>query len=107
MSATSALQRWISPARMAALAAVFPHIAGVWTFVLAIVVALSLKAALVDPFAMTALLQVYMKVTAGQTPNAEWIARLDGVSAKFRELTQRAGASAPVPAPPAPKAIAT
>lgn len=92
---------------VAALVAAFPHVAGIWTFVLAVVVALSLKAALVDPFAMTALLQVYMKVTAGQTPNAEWIARLDGVSAKFRELTQRAGASAPVPAPPAPKAIAT
>lgn len=87
---------------VAALAAEFPKIAGVWTFVLSVVVALALKAALVDPFAMTALLQVYMKLIAGQTPNPEWIARLDGVSSKFRELTQRAGAVAPTTAPPAP-----
>jgi hypothetical protein len=87
---------------LAALAAVFPHIAGVWTFVLAIVVALALKAALVDPFAMTALLQVYTKLIAGQTPDPQWIARLDEVSGKFRELTERAGAAAPAAAPPPP-----
>lgn len=87
---------------LAALAAVFPHVAGVWTFVLAIVVALALKAALVDPFAMTALLQVYTKLVAGQTPDRQWIARLDEVSGKFRELTERAGATAPAPAPPPP-----
>jgi hypothetical protein len=87
---------------VAALVAEFPKVAGVWTFVLSVVVALAIKAALVDPFAMTALLQVYMKLIAGQTPNQEWIARLDGVSSKFRELTQRAGAAAPTTAPPAP-----
>jgi hypothetical protein len=97
---------------LAALAAVFPHVAGIWTFVLAIVVALALKAALVDPFAMTALLQVYAKLIAGQTPDPQWIARLDEVSGKFRELTERAGAATPAaapsaPPPPPPQPIAT
>jgi len=87
---------------LAALAAVFPKIAGVWTFVLAVVAALSLKAALVDPFAMTALLQVYSKLIAGQTPDPQWTSRLDDMSGKFRELAQRAGAAAPVRAPAAP-----
>jgi hypothetical protein len=87
---------------VAALVAEFPKIAGIWTFVLSVVVALCLKAALVDPFAMTALLQVYAKVTAGQTPDREWIARLDGMSSKFRELTERAGATPPQAAPPSP-----
>ena len=87
---------------IAALVATHPHVAGVWTFVIAVVAALSIKAAIVDPFAMTALLQVYTKLIAGQTPNPEWMARLDGMSGKFRELTQRAGAVPPVAAPPPP-----
>jgi hypothetical protein len=87
---------------VAALAAVFPKVAGVWTFVLAVVAALSLKAALVDPFAMTALLQVYAKLIAGQTPDPAWTSRLDGMSSKFRELSARAGATPPTTAPPSP-----
>ena len=87
---------------IAAFVATHPHVAGIWTFVLAVIAALSLKAALVDPFAMTALLQVYTKLIAGQTPSPEWAARLDGMSGKFRELAQRAGATPPVAAPPPP-----
>jgi len=47
---------------------------------------------------------------AGQTPDRQWIARLDEVSGKFRELTERAGATAPAaapPPPPPPQPIAT
>ncbi len=79
---------------IAALIGLFHVQAGFWTFALALVAALSLKAALIDPFAMAALLQVYDRITAGQTPNPEWIAKLDGMSAKFRELTQKASAGA-------------
>ena len=75
---------------IAALIGLFHVHAGWWTFALALVAALSLKAALIDPFAMTALLQVYDRITAGQTPNPEWSAKLEGISAKFRELTQKA-----------------
>ena len=77
-------------APIAALIGVFHVHAGFWSFALALVAALSLKAALIDPFAMVALLQVYDKVTQGQVPNPEWIAKLEGISSKFRELTQKA-----------------
>lgn len=77
-------------APIAALIGLFHVHAGIWTFVLALIAALSLKAALIDPFAAVALIQVFDKVTAGQTPNPEWAAKLDSVSSKFRELTQRA-----------------
>lgn len=68
--------------------------AGLATFLLAVVAALSLKAALIDPFATVALIQVYDKITQGQTPNPEWSAKLEALSAKFRDLTQKARAFA-------------
>ena len=77
-------------APVAALIGVFHVHAGIWTFALALIAALSLKAALIDPFAMTALMQVYDKITQGQVPNPEWIAKLEAMSSKFRELTQKA-----------------
>jgi hypothetical protein len=77
-------------APIAALVGVFHVHAGVWTFALAVIAALSLKAALIDPFATVALIQVYDKITAGQTPDPEWSARLESMSDKFRELTQKA-----------------
>lgn len=88
---------------IAALIGLFHVHAGWWTFALALVAALSLKAALIDPFAMTALLQVYDRITAGQTPNPEWSAKLEGISAKFRELTQKADTVMP----PSPTSVAT
>lgn len=94
-------------APIAALIGLFHVHAGIWTFALAVIAALSLKAALIDPFATVALIQVYDKLTAGQTPNPEWTAKLESMSGKFRELTQKARemtspppASAPL-APPA------
>lgn len=89
-------------APIAALIGLFHVHASWWTFVLALIAALSLKAALIDPFATVALIQVYDKITAGQTPNPEWTARLDSMSSKFRELTQKASA-APASTPPVPQ----
>jgi hypothetical protein len=86
----------LTAAPVAALIGLFHVHAGVWTFALAIVAALSLKAALIDPFATVALLQVYDKLTAGQTPNPEWAARLESVSSQFRELVQKARGASPV-----------
>jgi len=91
-------------APIAALIGLFHVHAGVWTFVLAAIAALSLKAALIDPFATVALIQVYDRITAGQTPNAEWAGRLETMSGKFRELTQRA-TQAGTPAAGSPPAI--
>jgi hypothetical protein len=86
-------------APVAALIGLFHVHAGIWPFVLALVAAWSLKSALIDPFAMVALLQVYDKVTEGQTPNPEWIAKLEGISSKFRELTQKANDAVAQPMP--------
>lgn len=78
-----------------ALVSFFPEGAGFWTVVVAFVFAMSLKAAIIDPFAMAALLQVYFKVTEGQQPREDWVGRLDGASDKFRELGQRAAKHIP------------
>lgn len=86
-------------APVAALVGLFPGVAGFWTFALAAVTAWALKAALVDPLAMTALMQVYFKVTEGQMPDAEWTAKLEKMSGKFRTLKDKAMGAAPQRAP--------
>lgn len=91
-------------APIAALIGLFHVHAGFWTFALALITALSLKAALIDPFATVALIQVYDKITAGQSPNPEWAGKLETMSAKFRTLTQKARevvTPAPAPSPTA------
>jgi hypothetical protein len=90
-------------APIAALIGIFHIHAGIATFVLAVVAALSLKAALIDPFATVALIQVYDKITAGQTPNPEWSAKLESMSSKFRELTQKAREMVTPAAPVSPQ----
>ncbi len=60
--------------------------------IIAVVASYGLKAALIDPFAMTALMQVFFKVTEGQEPNPEWEAKLEKGSKKFREMKNKAGA---------------
>ena len=87
-------------APVAALVGLFPGVAGFWTFALAAVTAWALKAALVDPLAMTALMQVYFKLTDGQAPDAEWSARLEKISDQFRALKDKAAAHAPVAGTP-------
>lgn len=66
---------------------------GAWSaggFVFAILFAWAVKAALIEPFAIACLLQVFFKVTEGQEPNQEWVAKLDNVSAKFGKITEKA-----------------
>ncbi|HRY01408.1 MAG: hypothetical protein H7A20_05890 [Rhodanobacteraceae bacterium] len=84
------------------VASLFPNVASFWGVAIAVVLAWGLKAALVDPLAMTALMQVYFKVSAGQMPNAEWSGKLEGWSGKFRQLKEKAGGIAPQPAPALP-----
>lgn len=90
----------------AALVALFPGSAGPLTLIIALVFAWGVKQAVIEPFAMTALLQVFFRVTEGQQPNPEWDAKLDSLSGKFRELKDRATsrpqpvATAPAPAQP-------
>lgn len=66
---------------------------GSWSaggIVFALVFAWAVKAALIEPFALACLLQVFFKVTDGQRPNPEWQARLERASDKFRALGEKA-----------------
>jgi hypothetical protein len=68
----------------------YPGQLGGWAFVIAIVFAWAFKAALLEPFAIAALMSVYFKVIEGQEPDALWLNRLNDASAKFRELGTKA-----------------
>ncbi|HXU57334.1 MAG TPA: hypothetical protein VN710_01225 [Verrucomicrobiae bacterium] len=59
----------------------------------------SLKAALLEPFAIACLMQVYFRAIAGQSPDPEWEERLAQLSRKFAKLKDRATAWAPNPPP--------
>lgn len=66
---------------------------GAWAaggVVFAILFAWSVKAALLEPFAITCLMQVYFKTIEGQQPDPQWEARLEQMSDKFRKLKARA-----------------
>lgn len=68
-------------------------IPGAWSaggFVFALLFAWSVKAALLEPFAITCMMQVYFKTIEGQEPNPEWEAKLEQMSGKFRKLKERA-----------------
>lgn len=77
-------------APVGALMSLFPGSVGVWTFIGAALLAWSLKAALLEPLAVTAMMQVFFKVTEGQTPNPEWDKKLASASGKFREMVEKA-----------------
>lgn len=73
---------------------------GTWSaggLVFALLLAWSVKVALLEPFAITCMMQVYFKAITGQQPNPEWDAKLTQMSGKFRELKARAtgGRAAP------------
>jgi hypothetical protein len=77
-------------APMATLFYILPgHIAG-WSFVAAIVFAWAFKAAVLEPFAIAALMSVYFDTIEGQVPNPQWDAKLSEASGKFRELKEKA-----------------
>lgn len=86
---------------------------GAWSaggVIFALLFAWAFKAALIEPFAIACLLQAFFKITAGQTPNPEWEAKLDGASAKFRSLGEKAmdWATGERPAaPPQPAAVSS
>ncbi|MFA7523149.1 MAG: hypothetical protein WCY71_09525 [Halothiobacillaceae bacterium] len=73
---------------------------GAWAaggFVFALLFAWSVKAALLEPFAMTCMMQAYFKAIEGQQPNPEWEAKLEQMSGKFRKLKERALGAADTP----------
>jgi hypothetical protein len=90
-------------APIGALVAIFHTGVTFWGFALALVVAIALKKAIMEPIAIAALMQVYFKQIEGQVPDPQWTARLEQVSSKFRDLAQKAAGWVPGPAiaPPA------
>lgn len=87
-------------APVGALVAILPGKAGGFmVFLLAVIFAWSLKAAILEPLAIAALMEVYFKAIEGQTPNPEWDAKLTAASKKFKEMKDKALAA--MKAPPA------
>jgi hypothetical protein len=64
-----------------------------WGFVLAIVFTWAFSAALIEPFCIAALMQVYFRVIEGQSPDPDWDRKLAETSKQFRDLKDRASAS--------------
>ncbi|WP_305987933.1 hypothetical protein [Roseibium sp. MMSF_3544] len=76
---------------------------GSWSaggLVFAVIFAWAVKAAVLEPLAITLMMQVYFKVTAGQTPNPEWDAKLSQMSDKFVEIKEKAFSAGTGPAAP-------
>lgn len=68
-------------------------IPGAWAaggVIFALLLTWSVKSALLEPLAITCMMQVYFKVIEGQQPNPEWDAKLEQMSGKFRKLKDRA-----------------
>lgn len=79
MLAPAAAVVWLMPGNLSGIG-----------FLVAFVFAWAIKAALIEPFAIACMMQVFFKVTAGQTPNPEWQAKLERASDKFRDMGTRA-----------------
>jgi hypothetical protein len=73
-----------------ALMALVPGDLGFWAFVIAFILAWSVKMALIESLALFAYLQVYFQGIEGQTPDPVWDQRLCDASHKFRQLKERA-----------------
>jgi hypothetical protein len=74
----------------AAFVYMMPGSASGYAFVLAFALAWAFKAAIMEPFAIAALMQVFFQRIEGQVPDPEWDRKLSGASEKFRELAKNA-----------------
>lgn len=72
------------------LVALFPGTGGFITLAVTVVFAWGVKAAIIEPFAMTALMQAFFRVTEGQEPDPEWERKLEELTDKFGELQDKA-----------------
>jgi hypothetical protein len=66
-------------------------------FIFALIFAWAVKAAVIEPFALACLLQVFLHEIEGQTPSAEWRGRLTQASDRFRKLGEEAMRKGPLP----------
>jgi hypothetical protein len=78
---------------LAPAAALVWFLPGGWSaggFIFALIFAWAVKAALIEPFAIAAMMDVYFRVIEGQTPDPAWEQRISDVSRKFRDLKDKA-----------------
>lgn len=69
---------------------VIPGPATGWALLFSLGFAVALQRALIDPFCIASLMQVYFTAIEGQRPDPAWDARLAEASAPFRQLVDRA-----------------
>ena len=80
---------------LSGLSSVWPGNGPAGAYVGAALVALALRAALVQPLLAACLWQMFLSLTAGQAPLGEWRGRLTQVSVPFRTLGEKALTWAP------------
>ncbi len=86
---------------LAPAAALVWFIPGAWSaggFVFALLFAWAVKAALIEPFAIACMMDVYFRTIEGQVPNAEWDAKLSGMSKQFTKIKDKAAGWRPTSA---------
>jgi hypothetical protein len=84
----------------AGLTWLMPGPAGTWSLGIALIFAIALQKALLEPLAIASLMQVFFATVEGQTPDPEWSARLSSLSRHFRQLGERASGYSPRTIPP-------
>lgn len=78
---------------LAPAAALVYLVPGAWSaggVIFAFIFAWAIKVALIEPLAITCMIQVFFKVIEGQEPDPEWDSRLDKLSRKFGKLKTKA-----------------
>lgn len=90
-----------------AMMAFFPGSSWIWVAAFAFIFAWALKAAILEPLAIAALMEVFFKTIEGQTPDPQWNERLTSASHRFRDLATKAAAYVPKPPASIPPPAAT
>ena len=78
---------------LAPAAALVYLIPGGWSaggFIFALIFAWAVKVALIEPFAIASMMQVYFRAIEDQSPDPAWDERIGSVSRKFQELKDKA-----------------
>ncbi len=70
--------------------------------VVALLFTWAVKVAVFEPFAVACLMQAYFRATEGQPLDPAWEVRLDGLSARFRTLRDRAASAMSAPSSASP-----
>ncbi len=73
-----------------AIAFLIPGGFSAFGILVALLFAWSVKAAVLEPLAITCMMQVYFPAIEGQTPDAEWERKLNTLSKKFRTMGEKA-----------------